>query len=47
MGTRLRVLPEHLSKLFTKFNEGGEAFAAFDELRFGTIAQHIVVEKPG
>jgi len=47
LGTRLQLLPKHLSKLFTKFNEGGEAFAAFDELRFGTIAQHIVVEKPG
>jgi sterol 24-C-methyltransferase len=46
VGTRLRVLPKHLSKLLTKFNEGGEAFSDFDRLRFGTIAQHIVFEKP-
>lgn len=46
VGTRLRVLPSHLSKLLTKFNEGGEAFTAFDRGRLGTIAQYIVVEKP-
>ena len=45
--TRLRLLPAHLSVLFTKFNEGGEAFIAFDRGRLGTIAQYIVVEKPG
>ena len=46
MGTRLRLLPKHLSKLLTKYNEGGEAFRDFDRLRFGNIAQHIVFEKP-
>jgi sterol 24-C-methyltransferase len=44
--TRLRLLPAHLSLLFTKFNEGGESYVAFDRGRLGTIAQYIVVEKP-
>ena len=46
VGTRLRLLPKHLSKMLTKFNEGGEAFRDFDRLRFGTIAQYLVFEKP-
>ena len=46
VGTRLRLLPAHLSEMLTKFNEGGEAFTAFDRGRLGTIAQYIVVEKP-
>jgi len=46
VGTRLRLLPAHLSKLLTKFNEEGEAFVAFDRGRLGTIAQYIVAEKP-
>ncbi len=45
--TRLRLLPAHLSVLLTKFNEGGEAYTEFDRGRLGTIAQYIVVEKPG
>jgi hypothetical protein len=45
--TRLRLLPAHLSVLFNKFNEGGEAFVEFDRGRLGTIAQYIVAEKPG
>jgi hypothetical protein len=45
--TRLRLLPAHLSLLLTKFNEGGESYVAFDRDRLGTIAQYIVVEKPG
>ncbi|MBM4444132.1 MAG: methyltransferase domain-containing protein [Chloroflexi bacterium] len=46
VGTRLRLLPAHLSKLLTRFNEEGEAFVAFDRGRLGTIAQYIVAEKP-
>jgi len=46
VGTRLRLLPAHLSRLLTKFNEEGEAFVAFDRGGLGTIAQYIVAEKP-
>jgi sterol 24-C-methyltransferase len=47
VGSRLRLMPAHLSELLTKFNENGEAFEDFDRHRLGTIAQYIVFEKPG
>jgi sterol 24-C-methyltransferase len=46
VGVKLHVLPKHLRRLLEKFNENGEAFTEFDELKLGTIAQHIVLEKP-
>jgi sterol 24-C-methyltransferase len=46
VGTKLRLLPRHLHELLAKFNENGQAFADFDRLKLGTIAQHIVAEKP-
>lgn len=45
-GAKIRLLPQFLPGIFTKYNEGGEAFKEFDSRRFGTIAQYMVFEKP-